>query len=118
MKKMKNIIKVSAVCGAMSLLVATTALAASREGLYGGKCIWSGGIENGVVYSQFQDNRNDQYYYSGTVYVRNDRGQQRSKQGKTTGVGSTGRVRVQITATYVKPLEVNRSWYKGIKQCN
>lgn len=43
----KNI-KVSAVCGGMSLLVATTALAGSREGLYGGKCIWSGGIENGI----------------------------------------------------------------------
>lgn len=117
MKKMKKSIKMGVVCGVVSILMSTTVLAASRETLFGGKCVWTGGISDNLVYSQFEDRTNDRYYYNGTVYVRNDRGQQRSKIGKTTGVGSNGRVRVTITATYSNPFVANKAWYANIRQC-
>lgn len=116
MKRIGKHIKTAVMVSGVSMLMATSVLAAPREVLYGGRCTWTGGQNGTSIYSQFVDNKNDKYYYYGTVYVKNDKGQRRSKKGRTTAVGSSGRVRVTISETHVHPFVANKAWYKGIKQ--
>lgn len=116
MKKIGKHIKTAVMVSGVSMLMATSVLAAPREVLYGGKCTWTGGQNGASIYSQFVDNKNDKYYYYGTVYVKNDKGQRRSKTGRTTGVGSSGKVRVMVGETHALPFTVNKAWYEGIKQ--
>lgn len=111
---MKKILSMVLVCGII-LCGSLTAMAASKS-LDGGRAAWRGGISDGMVYSNIQDQRYDNIRYRATVWVTNDRKQSRSWTGTTTGFGVGGKLEAKIKATYSHPFRPNKSGYKNFSR--
>ncbi len=111
---MKKILSMVLVCGII-LCGCLTAMAASKS-LDGGRAAWRGGISDGKVYSNIQDQRYDNIRYRATVWVRNDKNKYLSRTGKTTGFGVSGKLEAKMNATYANPFRPNKSGYKNFSR--
>ncbi|CDF58770.1 hypothetical protein [Thermobrachium celere] len=90
----------------------------ASESLNNGGATWSGGIRDNIVFSQIVDNKVDGLAYKATVWVQNDEGTRNEVTGRTTGFGESGKIYVQIGATYKHIFEPNRAGYKNLEIIN
>lgn len=97
-----------------TMLVTTTVLAAS-ESLNGGGATWSGGENDGTLYSQLRDNKDDGVRYEVKVWVQSDDGKKSEKFGTTNAVGASGQVRVTRAASHSNPFVTEKSGYNSFK---
>lgn len=68
---------------------------------------------SGIIYSEIVDKANDGLRHKATVWVENDEGNYKSRTGTTTGVGSSGKVRVTVGASHSNPFKTEKSGYKN-----
>ncbi len=102
----------------MVLMLGSTTVLAASESLNGGGATWSGGENDGTLYSQLQDNANDGVRYEVNVWVKSDDGKKSEKFGTTNAVGEAGEVKVTRAATHKYPLVTEKCGYNSFKAVN